>query len=288
MNGVHDLGGMHGFGPVVREANEPVFHADWERQALRLTLALFARRAFNTDEFRHAIERMVPAEYLATSYYAHWLDGVQRLLIEKGVVTADEIAAAEQRINMEDTATAVASTDGLPEPQGIASRGMGASRHHHGRPARFRKGDRIVARNFNPGGHTRSPRYVRGKEGVIRDDWGVFLLPDSKAHGREVSPQHCYSVEFSARDLWGDDRAAPDVVRIDLWEEYLDTPGAASAGKPLRRAEKVANPRNSKSRPKPVASKTRKAIRRTTPKSSPVMAKTPRAGITTKRGRKPR
>jgi nitrile hydratase beta subunit len=93
MNGVHDLGGMHGLGPIAPEANEPVFHEDWERRMFALFVASFAGGHYNVDEFRHAIEKMAPAEYLKSSYYEHWLHAVENLLVERGVLTEDEITA---------------------------------------------------------------------------------------------------------------------------------------------------------------------------------------------------
>lgn len=237
MNGVHDLGGMHGFGPVVREANEPVFHADWERWTFRLAAALFARRSLKVDELRHSIERMAPAEYLTTTYYEHWLIGIERLLLEKGIVTAAEVEAAQQRLR-----DGPAITPGAAQPPAKPTgNGAGESqqaslapptadlRHDPSYVPRFHQGDRVVARNLNPESHTRLPRYARGKRGVIREDWGVFAFPDTYAHGRGANPQHCYAVEFNARELWGEDHSEADQVCIDLWEDYLEP----DAGVPL-------------------------------------------------------
>src|SRR5262245_57847358 len=91
MNGIHDMGGMHGFGRVEREEGEPVFHAPWEARVLGLSRACSAREIFNIDEGRHAIERMAPADYLASSYYERWLDRNVRLLVEKGVITREAL-----------------------------------------------------------------------------------------------------------------------------------------------------------------------------------------------------
>lgn len=93
MNGVHDLGGLQGLGPVDPETREPVFHAEWERRAFGVMLAVFAGGAYNVDEFRHAIERMAPADYLGTSYYEHWMHAMETLLVEKGVIKESELAA---------------------------------------------------------------------------------------------------------------------------------------------------------------------------------------------------
>ena len=245
MNGVHDLGGMHGFGPVVREANEPAFHADWERRMLRLALAMFARRSFNADEFRHSIERMAPAEYLTTTYYEHWLHGVERLLLEKGVVTSAEIEAAERRLsdggpvaNRAAQTLAEPTRDGAGEsqPANPAQSGTANLRHDANYAPRFHKGGRVVARNINPEGHTRLPRYARGKRGLIREDWGVFVFPDTHAHGRGANPQHCYAVEFNARELWGEDHSESDRVCIDLWEDYLEPEAGIPRAASIKRA----------------------------------------------------
>lgn len=91
MNGVHDLGGMHGFGPVEPEANEPVFHHDWERRVFGVMMATFGGGHYNVDEFRHAIERMRPDEYLASSYYEHWLHSTETLLLESGAISRAEL-----------------------------------------------------------------------------------------------------------------------------------------------------------------------------------------------------
>jgi nitrile hydratase subunit beta len=270
VNGVHDLGGMHGFGPVVREENEPVFHADWERRTFRLMRALLARRAFNPDEFRHSIERMAPAEYLETSYYEHWLRGIERLLLEKGVVTREEFEAALRRMRDHES-----SADGAAQPvvkAGSAdARGSlpantavaqaSGLRHDPGYKARFVRGDHVVARNMNPVGHTRLPRHARGRRGVIREDLGVFVFPDTHAHGRGANPQHCYSVEFTARELWGADHSETDHVYLDLWEDYLG-PDLVSAA--------VDNGRNASAKGRKPQRQRRQAV---TPKAKPAAAK---------------
>jgi nitrile hydratase len=223
MNGVHDLGGMLGFGPVIVEPNEPVFHANWERRVFALSLSspFFS----NLDAARHTIERMPPAEYLGSSYYEHWLHGLELGLIENGTLTREEIEEV-QRNPREPGRRAAAAGPTAP---------TGADVTERVRKARFRVGDSVVARNLNPPGHTRLPRYVRGHRGIIRHDRGVFTFPDSNAHGRGRRPQHCYCVEFSARELWGADRPAAELVFIDLWDDYLDAAGSA----PAKRAAKV-------------------------------------------------
>ncbi len=93
MNGVHDMGGRHGLGPIVREENEPVFHEEWEKHTLALARAMIAGNHFTLDEFRHAMERIEPSYYLRSSYYERWLEGTITMLLEKGVITEDEFDA---------------------------------------------------------------------------------------------------------------------------------------------------------------------------------------------------
>jgi nitrile hydratase beta subunit len=222
MNGVHDMGGMDGFGPVVPEKNEPVFHAEWERRVVGLARAVMWR--VNPDESRHAIERIPPARYLASSYYERWLAAAETILVARGVVTREELLAKQD-----------ASIDPAWIANAVATRGPAPVKDKSGsKPprARFSKGDRVRARNMNPSGHTRLPRYVRGKAGVIARDRGVFVFPDTNAHHAGANPQHCYSVSFAAHELWGKSAKANsrDRVFIDLWEDYLDP--IASTPKP--------------------------------------------------------
>jgi len=214
MNGIHDMGGMDGFGPVVREQNEPVFHAGWEGRVYAIASLATGLVPFSADEFRHAIERTPPERYLASSYYERWLAAVETLLVERGVVTREEILAKEDgAIDPALIANPVATHGPAPVKEKTASKPP---------RARFAKGARVRARNLNPSGHTRLPRYVRGKAGVIERDWGVFVFPDTNAHHAGAKPQHCYSVAFDARELWGKPVNSRERVYLDLWEDYLE------------------------------------------------------------------
>jgi nitrile hydratase len=192
---------MQGFGPVLRETDEPVFHSAWEGR-VRGIFGNTVRRFYNLDEFRHAIERMPADRYLQASYYEKWLTGVETLLLEKGVVSRQELAAGR----------ALAAA-----PKAAA----GASRAPALEP-RFQLGDRVRARNLNPPGHTRLPRYARGKRGTVRLVHGPFLVADTNAHLAGEDWEPVYSVAFSARELWGAEAPAADTVCIDLWERYLE------------------------------------------------------------------
>jgi hypothetical protein len=193
VNGIHDMGGMHGFGPIVIETDEPVFHAKWEGK-VRAIYSGTVGRYFNLDEFRNAIERMEPATYLEAAYYERWLHAVETLLNEKGVL-APGSAPAEQAPPKRPA--------NLPAPK-------------------FKAGDRVRARNMHPDGHTRLPRYARGKTGVVTSVKGPFLLPDANAHGNHDEWEYVYPVRFAARELWGAEASPRDSVSVDLWESYLE------------------------------------------------------------------
>lgn len=220
MNGVHDMGGMHGFGPIEVEPDEPWFHHEWERRAFALTLAAGFLGEWNLDMSRYARERIPGADYLAATYYEKWLSGLERLLVEKGLVPEAELAA-----RLRDPAAPALRTG---HPRRLAAANVhallmkgGSARVHQEIPARFKPGDRVVARNANPTGHTRLPRYARGREGTIDRDRGVFVFADAHAMGLGQCPQHLYSVRFSAQALWGPDASSRDAVYVDLWDDHL-------------------------------------------------------------------
>jgi nitrile hydratase len=223
MNGAHDMGGMHGFGPVVADPGEPVFHAGWERQVFGLTLAMGAWRRWNLDMVRSAREQMPPAEYLATSYYEHWLFGLVRMLVEHGFASAEDMARVErgERVAVDPPA---ALQDGALRQDSVQRllRNPRGARRGDPVPPKFSCGQAVRARNINPRGHTRVPRYARGKRGVVAIDHGVFVFPDSHAAGEGERPQHVYSVRFAAQELWGADASPRDYIYVDLWDDYLE------------------------------------------------------------------
>src|SRR5262245_36326199 len=196
MNGAHDMGGMHGFGPVVREENEPIFHAAWERTVFAMSRAIRARGIINIDESRHGIERMPPAEYLAASYYERWLSSLERVLVEKGIVTQEELASRAALLS-EHPDTPLPRRD---DPELLRLMTQGPSQQEQfqreGAAPRFGVGDRVVTRNTHPTGHTRLPRYARGKRGTIEAVRGCFVLPDASAHGQGEQAQPMYTVNF--------------------------------------------------------------------------------------------
>jgi nitrile hydratase beta subunit len=217
MNGVHDMGGMHGMGPIEAETNEPVFHAQWEGRLFALRRAMGAWGKWNIDASRHAVELVPPAQHLRLSYYGRQFVAFLELLVKSGFVTRTEIetgiaASSEVRVAAALTAEKAA---------GLIAHGVPTSRNVPG-AARFRVGQLVCARNIHPAGHTRLPRYVRGKVGTITRDHGVFVFPDTNAHFRGETPQHVYSVRFAARELWGERAGARDSVYVDLWDDYLE------------------------------------------------------------------
>ena len=217
MNGVHDVGGMDGFGPVERESGEPVFHEAWERRVFALFLPAAFAGKLAVDEFRQAIERMGPLEYLQTSYYEHWLHAFETLLVDRGLVTKDELAAGHAASGAEKSEPALPSAD----LAAVVAKGL-SCRNDEAPPPRFREGDVVRARNLHPTGHTRLPRYVRGRTGRIERDHGGFVFPDAVASQTGEKPQHVYSVRFSARELWGDTASESDALYIDLFDDYLE------------------------------------------------------------------
>jgi len=222
MNGVHDLGGMHGLGRVEVERNEPVFHADWEKVVF--TISYTTGSFYNSDEFRHSIERMNSVHYLASRYYEHWLCGIELLLIEKGVISKQELDEKTARFKQGLGAIPRREDHNLTEKVLQIIKKGDSSRRDVSREPNFKVGEAVRAKNINPTGHTRLPRYVRGKAGTIAQIYGAFVLPDTNAHGLGENPQHVYSVRFDGRELWGETSERGEVLYVDLWESYLDYP----------------------------------------------------------------
>jgi nitrile hydratase len=214
MNGMHDLGGMHGFGPIEREENEPPFHAAWEAR-VRFMLRLMVERGYLTlDAFRYGIERMAPAAYLRASYYERWLASLETVLVEQGLLTGEELEGRADLLRRQP--------DAVPPPAAGPAPPPGTRSGPPPSPPRFAVGDAVVARNVHPTGHTRLPRYARGKRGVIHRLYGAQTFPDTNAHGLGEQPQPLYAVRFAARELWGDSAEPGGVVYLDLWDSYLE------------------------------------------------------------------
>jgi len=218
MNGVHDMGGMHGMGPIENEKDEPVFHAPWEGRVYAMNRAMAAWRKWNIDRGRHEIEQLPPAEYLRMSYYEKWFTRLRSLIVKTGLVTAEELATCKPADGAERQKPAL---EAARVPLMATNRDI-PSTVDPSIPPLFQAGDRVRARNINPAGHTRLPRYARGKVGVIDRDHGVHVFPDTSAHGLGDKRQHVYSVRFTARELWGAEASARDSVYVDLWDDHLE------------------------------------------------------------------
>lgn len=209
MDGIHDLGGMEGFGPVVHEADEPVFHESWQEFAFCLLMtSSVVLSGTNADKYRHSVERMAPDHYLRAHYYERMFTGVTTLLVEGGLMDIDDLTIrAGGRFPLAQPVADDPLADIEPRPA-----------------ARFTEGDRVRVREMSPRGHTRAPRFCRGKEGVVLRVAPRFGFPDSSAHGGELRDEHTYHVEFSATELWGDAESVRDSVVVDLWDSYLEEP----------------------------------------------------------------
>jgi nitrile hydratase len=217
MDGVHDMGGMDGFGRVDPEPDGPVFHAPWEGRVMAMNRAMGATGAFNIDMSRFSRETIPPPVYLASTYYQKWLLGLEQLLLEKGLVDADELAAGR------------ALRPGKPLPRGkftVAHLDRVMTRASFARaasaPPRFKAGERVRARNIHPLTHTRLPRYVRGHVGVVERDHGCQVFPDSAAMGAGDDPQWLYTVVFESGELWGPGADPTLRISIDAFEPYLE------------------------------------------------------------------
>jgi len=217
VNGAQDMGGVHGFGAVHPEADEPVFHSSWEGRAFALTIAMGATGEWSLDAARFARESLPPAEYLSKSYYEIWLAGLERLLAERGLVAPDEITAGRPLRPAKPVSRTLAAAD----VEQALERGGPTNREAPG-PARFTAGDRVRAKNMHPVTHTRLPRYVRGHIGTVALVHGCHVFPDSQAHWRGEDPQWLYTVRFDARELWGADADPTVAVSVDAFEPYLD------------------------------------------------------------------
>lgn len=192
MDGIHDLGGRHGFGSNLEQRDEAGFHARWEERVFAMAALITGRGCFNADEFRHAIERVDPVTYLGDGYYGRWLAALELL---------------------------VQDADGHPKPGRIAN--LSAARPLERAP-RFAVDEAVVTRNLHPPGHTRLPGYARARHGTIAIVQGGWVLPDTNAHGQGECPEYVYAVRFAGEELWGDSAEPGTSVHIDLFESYLE------------------------------------------------------------------
>ena len=219
MNGVHDMGGMHGFGPIARDdPRTPVwFGTDWEARVCGMQ-DLCVPRYFNLDAFRYGIERMDPAHYLRSPYFERWLETIVTNIVEAGYLTREELAARTALLRDSPDA---ALPGPVPDGSAATLSALPANPHMPTLTPRFDVGEAVVTVNSHPTGHTRLPRYARGKRGVIHRIHGAHVFADTSADGRGEHPQIVYNVRFAAQELWGESAEPGTTVSIDLWESYL-------------------------------------------------------------------
>jgi nitrile hydratase len=216
MNGVHDMGGMDGFGAVHPETNEPVFHAAWEGRVLAISRALGALREWNIDIGRYWIELLPPDVYLGSSYYERWLARNENLSTARGLISTAELACGH-------AVGAGRSVPGRPmTPEDAVRLVPGTFDRPAVTPARFDVGDQVRARNIHPREHTRLPRYVRGHEGVVERVHGCHVFPDAVVATGAEDPQWLYTVAFDGGVLWGPDAEPGLRVSVDAFEPYLE------------------------------------------------------------------
>lgn len=217
MNGIHDMGGMQGFGPIVREDDEPLWHAPWEARMFAVASAIGAWGRWPIDASRDQIESMSAEEYLRSAYYEKRLPATIANAIRHGLITRQE-AETGRPDPASPKASPALTADAV---DGLMKRGSPTVRVTE-RQASFQVGDPVRTRNLNPATHTRLPRYARDKPGVIVLLHGTHVFPDTNALLQGENPQPLYTVKFRARDLWGEAANARDTVCIDLWEDYLE------------------------------------------------------------------
>ncbi|MBN8959552.1 MAG: nitrile hydratase subunit beta [Rhizobiales bacterium] len=222
MDGAHDMGGVAGFGSVRPEPNEPVFHAEWERRAFAVTLAMGKPGGWNIDMSRFAREDRPPEDYLSRSYYQIWLVGLERLMLERNLLRPGEIEAGKVLQQPAPISGPLAAAD----VDAMLRRG-GPSEREAALPARFKIGDRVRAKNIHPATHTRLPQYVRGHVGVIELTHGCHVFPDTNAMGLGEQPHWLYTVTFDGKDLWPDVADQRSRISVDAWEPYLEPADAA-------------------------------------------------------------
>jgi len=225
MNGIHDLGGRDGFGPVDASAEEPVFRDEWEKHVFAMFPACFRAGYFGLDEFRHGFEQMDPAIYLRSPYYEHWLFSMELYATRKGFIDAEELERRTQYFLENPDAP-------LPEheqnsdleafAEGVAIAGAPPQRPTDKEP-RFQVGDIVRVKDYSPFGHTRLAQYIRGKVATVIAHHGSFIYPDSAGNGLGEAPEHVYTIQFDGAELWGADFAnANTTSTIDVFDPYIE------------------------------------------------------------------
>lgn len=223
MDGVHDLGGMEGFGPLPIEADEPVFHHDWEARAMALDFLMGGWGKWNLDAWRHSVEMLPPADYLSMTYYEKWLATTVNMSVGAGLISREEVATGTPADGAKATPCVT-----VEKVRATIANGHSTQRVIDAAPI-FSVGDRVRTDAFRPAGHTRLPRYVRGRVGEVIRHHGGHVLPDTNAKMAGEAPEHLYTVRFRATDLWGPEADPNHSVTADLWESYLERARAGAS-----------------------------------------------------------
>jgi len=222
MDGIHDLGGKQGFGAVIREDAEPVFHERWESRVFGMSSLGSGGAARSLDQSRHAIERIDPGAYLTHGYYGRWLGALENLVVEALILDAATITRRAVELGARATDLIAARPSSNPDRIGYEPSDAGHRRAVAALP-RFAIGDRVRTQSHGVPGHTRLPAYARGRHGTIVSWHDGWVFPDTNAHGHGENPQHLYTVAFQGSELWGIDAEPGVVVHLDLFEPYLET-----------------------------------------------------------------
>ena len=223
MNGVHDMGGMHGFGTIPREEGREPFHAEWEGRMFGVLLALGSHGVHDPGGLRAAQESMEPASYLGFGYFERWLRVTERALLEKGYLTLEELNQRTAELDARPDAVILRRED--PETTARLMQAVHArspSSREGGSAPIFRSGDSVRVRNLHSPGHTRLPGYVRGKLATIARLHGIYDFHDAAPEGTHNPPQPVYSVRFEAEELWGEAAEARQSLYLDMWQSYLE------------------------------------------------------------------
>lgn len=215
MNSIHDMGGMHGFGAIDAERDEPPFHEAWEGRAGGLLEVMTFPAGFTVDRFRYLRETLRPDLYLTQTYYEQWIYIAEQALLESAMISVGELAHGKAQPPKRDDAMHSGAVWSFLHDRTHSARDLGDT-------PRFSIGQRVRVRNLQPSGHTRLPRYARGKAAGVVSQHGAHVVPDASAHGKGDMPQHLYTVRFAAPELWGERANPRDSVHLDLWESYLE------------------------------------------------------------------
>jgi nitrile hydratase beta subunit len=220
MDGVHDMGGMQGFGPVVESGGELAYHERWEPRVFAIQMLVGLEGLGAGPGGRAVREEMDPVDYLGASYYERWLFSAEQRLLRKGTLAPGEVESMMKRLEAGEPVPT--HHDGAMAKRVLADLRATFPMDPPPDGARFAPGQRVRVKRMHPAGHTRCPRYARGAVGEIEEVRGADRLPDRAVYGEKVAPEPVYSVAFRSEDLWGPSEERPWTVSLDMWDSYLE------------------------------------------------------------------